>query len=385
MYTSVTPSRHSIKCMCPATTTIPSLVTIYKVRPHPPKNTTMSSYENMVMDQNGISELEWERYYNPDNSIFLSFRKVVSELNAILFLVLATNLFFLIRFFYQHYILKPIAISYAIRKANVPRFLENGWYTLYYITFFCFGTYVYTKESWTLFPTMNIWLGWPTQSFSTLFRTYYLLELAFYLHCTIALSFETRRKDFYQMLTHHVATFFLVGASYWYRYQRVGLAILWIHNISDIFLYGAKALNYVQKETKDHTLYMITEMIFILFAVSFFMTRLMFLPLVLVRSTLFEAYFVSTSYPLFYPTNVALLTLLLLHIFWFYLVLRIVYAKMFKGNKVDDIRSDSDEEETNKKDKSKQHLEAEKVTKHATSTNKPTTNTKLKTAGKKTN
>ncbi|EGG17244.1 ceramide synthase [Cavenderia fasciculata] len=321
----------------------------------------------MGMDENGISDLEWERYYNADNTIFTSMKKVVSELNAVVFLVLATNLFFLVRFFYQHYFLKPLALSYNIRKSNVPRFLENGWYSLYYITFQLFGTYVYMQEGWSIFPTMNIWIGWPVQPFTTLFRTYYLLELSFYLHCTIALFFETRRKDFYQMLTHHITTFFLVGASYWYRYHRIGLAILWIHNISDIFLYSAKALNYIQKETKDPAAYFLAEMLFVGFAVTFFFARLLFLPFVLVRSTLFEAFYVSTQFPLFYPTNVALVTLLILHLFWFYLVLRIVFKK-FQGGQVDDIRSDSDEEEPTPKQESNTKaavgLEAEKITKH---------------------
>eukprot|EP01132_Coremiostelium_polycephalum_P000628 gene628-779_t len=206
-----------------------------------------------------------------------------------------------------------------MRKSFVPRFLENGWYSLYYISFFCFGSYVYSQESWSLFPTMNIWLGWPTQAFP--------------------------RKDFNQMLTHHVTTFFLVGVSYWYRYHRIGLAILWIHNLSDIFLYSAKSLNYMQKESKNKTLYLMAETLFVLFAVSFFLARLIFFPFTLVRSTLWEAYYVSISYPLFYPTNVALLTLLLLHMFWFYLILRIVYNKLIKGNNVDDIRSDSEDED----------------------------------------
>ncbi|KAF2071714.1 hypothetical protein CYY_006975 [Polysphondylium violaceum] len=312
----------------------------------------------MVLDHNGISELEWERYYNPDNSIFVSFRKLLSEVNAIIFLIVATNLFFILRFFYQHYILKPFAHSINMRKSFLPRFLENGWYSLYYIVFFTFGSYVYSKEPWSIFPTMNIWLGWPCQPFTTLFRTYYLLELAFYLHCTIALFFETRRKDFYQMLTHHVATFFLVGASYWYRYHRIGIAILWIHNISDIFLYSAKAINYVQKDTKNKTLFIMSETFFVLFAVSFFFTRLLFFPFTLVKTTLFEAYYVSVSFPLFYPTNVALLTLLFLHMFWFYLILRIVYSKFSQGSQFDDIRSDSEEEVDSGK-KSKKGLDAE--------------------------
>ncbi|GAM17481.1 hypothetical protein SAMD00019534_006560, partial [Acytostelium subglobosum LB1] len=312
----------------------------------------------MTMESYGISELELERYFNPDNHLYTSTRKLVSELNAFLFMLLATTCFFIVRYLYQRFVLKPIALSFSIRKSNVPRFLENGWYSLYYITFQLFGFYVFFKEEWTLFPTMNIWLGWPIQPFSTLFRTYYLLELSFYFHCTIALFFETRRKDFNQMITHHLATFFLVGASYWFRYQRIGLIILITHNLGDIFLYSAKALNYIQKEKMNPEVYSVTaDTLFILFAITFFLTRLVFFPSVLIRTTMFEAFFVSTGFPLYYSTNVALVTLQCLHIFWFYLILRIIIAKLKKGTKIDDIRSDSDEEyEANEKS---HHFDAE--------------------------
>ncbi|KAN0008864.1 hypothetical protein ACTFIU_009530 [Dictyostelium citrinum] len=329
----------------------------------------------MALDENGVSEIEWERLYNPDNSIFLSGRKLMSEVNSIIFLVVCTNIFFVIRFFYQHYVLKPIALSFNMRKSYTARFLENGWYTLYYISFFLIGSYVYSQENWSIFPTMNIWLGWPTQPFSTLFRTYYLIELSFYVHCTIALFFETRRKDFNQMLTHHVATFFLVGCSYWYRYHRIGIAILWIHNIADIFLYSAKALNYISKEIKNKTLHIVCDGLFVMFAVSFFVTRLIFFPFTLIKSSLTEAYYVSVEFPLFYPTNVALLTLLILHMFWFFLIARIIYIKLFKSKDFDDIRSDSDEDEEVKP--TQKGLEAEPTRTNKNNNNSNNNNNKL--------
>ncbi|EGC32326.1 hypothetical protein DICPUDRAFT_98903 [Dictyostelium purpureum] len=311
------------------------------------------------MDASGLSDIEYERYYNPDNSIFLSSKKLVSEIPALSFVLCSTFLFFVVRYLWQNHVLKPIAVSINMKKSYSDRFLENGWYSFYYLTFFIFGTYVYSKETWSIFPTMNIWLGWPIQPFKPLFRYYYLLELSFYIHCTIALSFETKRKDFYQMLTHHVSTFFLVAASYWYRYHRIGIAILWLHNISDIFLYSAKSLNYVCKTTKNnYKLYLFAETMFVLFVISFFVMRLVFLPFALIRSTLFEASYVSIFFPLFYPTNVCLVTLEILHMFWFYLIIKIIYNKFFKKENFDDIRSDSDEEES--KPKSKKSLEAEK-------------------------
>ncbi|KYQ89067.1 hypothetical protein DLAC_10294 [Tieghemostelium lacteum] len=298
-----------------------------------------------LFDENGLSAIEYERAKVPDNSIFLSKRKFEQEISAMFFLAGAITMFFLIRYLYQNYILRPYAKSIGMRRSFILRFLENGWYSIYYVTFFTFGTFVYLKdESFSLFPTTNIWAGWPLQPFPNLYRTYYLLELAFYLHCTIALFYETKRKDFYQMLTHHISTSILVIMSYWVRYHRIGLAILWIHNIADIFLYTAKWLNYVQKENKSKLLYALCEACFTSFAVSFFFSRLVFFPYTLLRSTLYE---VPNGYPLQVESNVALFVLVCLHIFWFSLILKIIYIKLAKGEDIDDIRSDSEDEEGN--------------------------------------
>ncbi|EGC32325.1 hypothetical protein DICPUDRAFT_81810, partial [Dictyostelium purpureum] len=113
----------------------------------------------------------------------------------------------------------------------------------------------------------------------------------------------------------------------------------------DIWLYTAKAVNYLSKETKNKFFFYVAETSFVLFAVTFLLSRLIFFPFALIRSSLFEAFHISVDFPLFYPANIALLTLVGLHMFWFFLIIRIVYAKLFKSQDFDDIRSDSDEED----------------------------------------
>ena len=38
-----------------------------------------------------------------------------------------------------------------------------------------------------------------------------MIEMGYYTACLIIQFFEVRRKDFYQMFIHHVATVFLIG------------------------------------------------------------------------------------------------------------------------------------------------------------------------------
>jgi len=210
--------------------------------------------------------------------------------------------------------------------------------------FLIFGCFVFWLEDWW-FPTERMWIGWPLQPFKPQYKLYYLMELTFYFHCIIALTFEKRRKDFYLNVIHHLSTFMLVGMSYWVRYFRVGLLILIVHNISDVFLYLSKSMHYisyVQPKYRNITTHMFT-----CFGVSFFLSRLVLLP-VLVYSAHVESYSVlGPTMPVWMETNIFLKVLLVLHAYWFYLIIRMA-RKMnaaSDGEFVSDVRSDDSEEE----------------------------------------
>lgn len=56
----------------------------------------------------------------------------------------------------------------------------------------------------------------------------------------LSLAAQTRRKDWLESLIHHIATVILLLYSYWVNFTRVGVMVLMIHDVSDIFLEAAK-------------------------------------------------------------------------------------------------------------------------------------------------
>lgn len=60
--------------------------------------------------------------------------------------------------------------------------------------------------------------------------------------CARALSWrpQVRRKDWLESMIHHVATTMLLVYSYYVNFTRVGVMVLLVHDISDIFLEAAK-------------------------------------------------------------------------------------------------------------------------------------------------
>jgi very-long-chain ceramide synthase len=84
-------------------------------------------------------------------------------------------------------------------------------------------------------PT-ELWMGYPHIQLAAPLKLYYLSQIAFYLHQVLILNAEARRKDHYQMMTHHVITIALMFLSYWYHFTRVGCYIMMLMDFCDIFL-----------------------------------------------------------------------------------------------------------------------------------------------------
>jgi TLC domain len=240
---------------------------------------------------------------------------------------------------------------------------EGLFYSMYYVAAFAFFMgYVRANEeflqSWRLFTNepivYSIFHPYPPPR-SEFVQLYYMQALGFYLSALVFLvMYDTRRSDFRQLVLHHVVTLALIIVSYLYSYTRVGALILALHDFGDIFLYSATSLNKLGYKGIDTA-------VFAMFAVSFYVTRLVVLPR-LVYGVLVESLMTLSVEPSFANWGmyfeVALLhwavfstllnVLVLLHCFWFTLILRMIYRELFLGKKISDegdIREDDSDGE----------------------------------------
>jgi sphingoid base N-stearoyltransferase len=76
----------------------------------------------------------------------------------------------------------------------------------------------------------------------------YFIECGFYLHSVYATLFmDAKRKDFLVMIIHHVLTMVLITVSYATRYHKIGLMVIFVHDITDILLEFTKCNVYLRK------------------------------------------------------------------------------------------------------------------------------------------
>ncbi|KAL9174176.1 hypothetical protein ABFS82_02G034600 [Erythranthe guttata] len=194
--------------------------------------------------------------------------------------------FVVVRFFLDRFIFRRLAIWLLSRgttqlkqnTAKIVKCSESMWKLTYYSTMeFCVLATIY-HEPW--FRDVNqCFTGWPNQELKLALKLIYMCQCGFYIYSIFALvAWETRRKDFSVMMSHHVVTVTLISYSYVLRFFQIGAVILALHDASDVFLEAAKIFKYSGKEVG-------ASVCFGLFALSWLLLRLVFFPFWVLRST----------------------------------------------------------------------------------------------------
>jgi acyl-CoA-dependent ceramide synthase len=181
------------------------------------------------------------------------------------FIAFCIVLFTGLRAVLMEHVLAPLAKHWGLKKRkDMTRFSEQAWLLIYYSFFWPFGVVCLRSASslsshdhiglhhiwkWSLtaeqylyynspsYMNMSeLWTDWPTREVTGLVKAYFLGQWAFWLQQVLVIHIEERRKDHWQMLTHHFVTIALMTASYCYHLTRVGILILVLMDIVDIFL-----------------------------------------------------------------------------------------------------------------------------------------------------
>ena len=84
---------------------------------------------------------------------------------------------------------------------------------------------------------ISLWRDYPRLTLGTSLKLYYLSQTAFWVQQIFVINIEERRKDHWQMFTHHIVTVSLLVFSYGYRQMRAGNAVLVLMDVVDLIFY----------------------------------------------------------------------------------------------------------------------------------------------------
>ncbi|XP_034028564.1 ceramide synthase 5-like [Thalassophryne amazonica] len=218
------------------------------------------------------------------------------------------------------------------KPSTEKKFCESMWRFTFYLLIFIFSLSHLLVSPW-MWDLKQCWFNYPFQPLTSGQFYHYIVELAFYWSLMFSQFTDIKRKDFSVMLVHHVATIILITFSYTNNMLRAGTLVMCVHDVSDIFLEAGKLANYAKYQR-------LCDGLFVMFSVTFFLTRLIIYPFWIVHSVLFESWRIIGPYRSWWLFSGLLLVLQALHIIWFYVIAGIAVKAISRGKVSKDDRSD---------------------------------------------
>ena len=143
------------------------------------------------------------------------------------------------REFLMQRVVRPVALACGLRRpAKLARFMEQMYTALYFGVAGPVGLYVMSRTPVWYFDVMGMYEGFPHRAHEACFKAYYLLQGAYWAQQALVLVLrqEKPRKDFRELVVHHVVTLSLIALSFRFHFTYMGVAVYVTHDISDFFL-----------------------------------------------------------------------------------------------------------------------------------------------------
>jgi len=214
--------------------------------------------------------------------------------------------------------------SYAVWGAKVQRCCEAIFKCIYYVGMTAWGFQILSGKPWVPWvlgghgDTRRCWTDGPSlQALPDDLRQFYLTAVGFHFSEVLMHMSESRHPDFWEMLLHHTLTCFLVSFSYLLNYTRIGSLVMLLHGATDIFIYLSKAV-------VDTTNVRLIVVSYFLLVAAYAWFRIYVFPAYIMRSAWIESIQANgEKLPGWGFLNFALCALLILHMYWFGLIIKI--------------------------------------------------------------
>jgi acyl-CoA-dependent ceramide synthase len=143
------------------------------------------------------------------------------------------------REFCMQRLIRPLAVYYRIKgRSKQSRFMEQAYTALYFGLYAPFGVWVMSRTPVWYFNEIGMYEDFPHRATDAVFKAYYLLQASYWAQQAIVLCLmlEKPRKDFKELVAHHIITVSLIWSSYRFHFTYMGICVYLTHDVSDFFL-----------------------------------------------------------------------------------------------------------------------------------------------------
>jgi acyl-CoA-dependent ceramide synthase len=246
---------------------------------------------------------------------------------------------------------QPVAKYFGLkRETKIDRFAEQTYALVYFAVSGTCGYFVMANLPTYWYRTNEFWTSYPNWNMKANLKRYYLMQFSYWLQqlIVLVLGLEKPRKDYMELVAHHIVTLWLVGWSYVVNLTYIGNAVYLSMDIPDAFFAFSKLLNYIQWNTAKA------------FAFGFFFAVWTYFRHYLNLVILWSVWYEQPNIPewtkhwnpsegvympgwMHYQIFVPLLLLQILNLFWYSLMVKILIRGL-TSSQVEDDRSDDEDE-----------------------------------------
>ncbi|KAL8860706.1 MAG: hypothetical protein Q9178_002736 [Gyalolechia marmorata] len=270
------------------------------------------------------------------------------------------------REFTMQRILRPLARWFKLRsRSKENRFMEQTYTALYFGVFGPYGLYVMYRSPVWYFDTAGMYETFPNRTHEALFKAYYLLQASYWAQqaLVLCLGLEKPRRDYRELVGHHIVTLALIGLSYRFHFTYMGLAVYITHDISDFFLASSKTLSYIDARfTSGYFAFFIAVWVYLRHYINLVILHSVTTTFASIGP--FELNWEEQQYKCSlaqYITFSLLASLQAMNLFWLYFIARVAVRVLSGGEKKDDRSDEEDEDEDGKDEKEEKAREREKA------------------------
>jgi ceramide synthetase len=179
--------------------------------------------------------------------------------------------------------------------------------------------------------------GYPMHPLSPWIKYYYMFQLGYHTQSLLFQVGMTHRNDLLEMVLHHFCAIFLLVLSYLSNFYRVGVLVLFVHDLADI-------TGYAIKTSVDTSYTKVTISVYLSLLTVWGYTRLYVYPFTIIASVnkFYESLLANgeagtSKAQIVRLQQIMLSVLYLLHIYW-YIMFLIMGASFLKTGKTRDIQ-----------------------------------------------
>lgn len=238
----------------------------------------------------------------------------------------------------------------TFRDFRVKRFSICLFKTIYFFFSATLGFVLFRNEDWMphiLFGKgkgdyNQLWEGYPYKEYNPLIDFYYIVGLGYHLHSLVFHMMSEKRSDYLENLLHHIATVFLMIFSFCNQCTRVGILVMIVHDIVDFIMYLGKSIH-------DLNMKIPVYIVFFLLIINYFKYRVFYFPRYIIWEGAllgknFLPFEISGLFTNFYLMIGLLWVLWGLHLYWFYMIIKMIISFVKEKGKIEDPYAVSNEE-----------------------------------------